>query len=52
MPGPVALQAEGDGWMVVCRLCDFVSEVHADCDTADDLTYEHVVQAHPEIEEP
>jgi len=48
----VAIQAQGNGWIVICRLCDYLSDEQPDCDSADDLAYDHVVQAHPEVREP
>ena len=53
MPGLVALQRQDDGWVVVCRLpgCGFVSSVLSE-EAADDVAYDHVVAAHPEVEEP
>ncbi len=58
MPDPVAITQRGDGWVVVCRLCDFVSESFRDYETPRDwevvghVAHEHVVEAHPEVTQP
>ena len=51
MPGPIALRHVPDGWVVECRFCDFRSGVLPD-DDAEDLAHDHVVERHPEVEEP
>ena len=52
MPGPIALRHVADGWVVECRLCAYVSDLVTPDDVAEDLAYDHVVAAHPEVEEP
>lgn len=51
MPGPLALRHRAGGWVVECRLCDLTSERLPEQD-AEDLAHDHVVAAHPEVEEP
>ncbi len=51
MPGPIALRHHADGWVVECRLCDFVSELLPE-DAAEELAHDNVVETHPEVEEP
>lgn len=48
MPGPIAIAGD----RVECRLCDFTAPDMPDDDTADEVAHQHIVSAHPEVEEP